>query len=128
VTATNTLKETVLKLATALVASILSLTTLAARGALPTDDDYSVTVRFADLDLDHKAGIAKLYVRIRGAARRVCYQQANDEQGANQADPVCVKRAVSTAVARIDRPMLSEYFAQLGGKPAEIAPASVAAR
>ena len=49
-------------------------------------------------------------------------------QAVSQTYPVCVKRAVSTAVARIDRPMLSEYFAQLGGNPAKTAPASVAAR
>jgi UrcA family protein len=115
-----------LKLAAAFVASILSLTTLDARSALPTDDVYSVTVKFADLDLNREAGIAKLYVRIRGAARRVCDQQAIDQPAANH--PACMKRAVSTAIARIDRPMLSEYFAQLGGKSAKTAPASVAAR
>jgi len=115
-----------MKLITALVASILSLTTLAARGAGPTDDAYSVTVKFADLDLDRQAGIAKLYVRIKGAARRVCDQQAIDEPAASY--PACVKRAMSTAVARIDRPMLSEYFAQVGNKPLKTAPASVAAR
>jgi UrcA family protein len=114
-----------LKLAAALVTSILSLTALDARGALPADDGYSVRVKFTDLDLDHQAGIAKLYVRIKSAARRVCDQQAIDEP-AKQTYPVCVKRAMSTAVARIDRPMLSEYFAQLGSKPAKTAP--VAAR
>jgi UrcA family protein len=116
-----------MKLATALVASILSLTTLAARGAGPTDDAYSVTVKFADLDLNRQAGIARLYVRIKGAARRVCNQQATDQQ-VNQTYPVCVKRAVSTAVARVDRPMLTDYVAQLAGNPPETAPASVAAR
>jgi hypothetical protein len=35
---------------------------------------------------------------------------------------------VSTAVARLDRPMLTEYVAQLGGTPANTALASVAAR
>lgn len=112
----------------ALVATILSLTTFDARSALPSDDAYTVTVKFADLDLDHEAGVIKLHARIRGAARRVCYQQASDESGVKQADPVCVKRAVSTAVARIDRPMLSEYFARLGGTPATTAPGSFAAR
>jgi UrcA family protein len=116
-----------MKLATALVASMLSLTTLAARGASPTDDAYSVTVKFGDLDLNRQAGIATLYVRIKGAARRVCDQQAED-QSVNQSYPVCVRSAVSTAVAHIDRPMLTEYVAQLGGNPAKTAPASVAAR
>jgi UrcA family protein len=117
-----------MKLATVLVASILTLTTLDARSALPTDDTYAVTVQFADLDLNREAGIARLYARIKGAARRVCDQQANDQLAASQNYPVCVKRAVSTAVARIDRPMLSEYVAQLGGNRARNAPASVAAR
>ena len=116
-----------MKFATALVASILSLTTLAARGAGPTDDAYSVTVKFADLDLNRQAGIAKLYVRIKSAARHVCYQQEND-QLVSQTYPVCVKRAVAAAVARVDRPMLSAYVAQVGGNPATTAPASVAAR
>jgi UrcA family protein len=116
-----------MKLATTLVASILSLTTLAAQGAGPAEDAYSVTVSFADLDLNREAGIARLYVRIKGAARRVCEQQAKDQQ-LNQTYPVCVKSAVSTAVARIDRPMLSEYVAQFGGSPAKTATASIAAR
>jgi UrcA family protein len=117
-----------LKLATALVASILSLTTLDARSATPTDDSYSVTVQFADLDLNREAGIAKLHARIKGAARRVCEQQAVDEPGAKETYPVCVKRAVSTAVARIDRPMLSDYAAQHGGTPAKTSLARVTAR
>ena len=117
-----------MKLATALVASILSLTALDARAAAPTDDAYSITVQFADLDLNREAGIAELYLRINGAARRVCAQQANDQLVAEQNYAGCVKRAVSTAVARIDRPLLWDYFAQLGGKPTKTAPASVAAR
>lgn len=114
-----------MKLATALVASILSLTALDTRAAAP-DETYSTTIQFADLDLNRQAGIAKLYLRIKGAARRVCDYQANDHLGAKQAYPVCVKDAVSTAVARINHPLLSDYFAQVGGKPAKTV--SVAAR
>lgn len=116
-----------MKLATALVTSILSLMTLDARGAAPTDDAYAITVQFADLDLRRQDGIAELYHRIQGAARRVCAQQANEQRVEDQDFAGCVKRAVSTAVARIDRPMLSEYAAQLGGKPAKTAPSSLTA-
>jgi UrcA family protein len=116
-----------MKLATALVASILSLTTLDGRAAAP-DDTFSTTVRFADLDLNREAGIAKLYLRIKGAARHVCYQQAEEQPDAAQSYFVCVKHTVATAVARIDRPMLSDYVAQLRVKPAKTASASVAAR
>lgn len=41
---------------------------------------------------------------------------------------VCVHKALSVAVARINRPMLSDHFAQLAGKPAKTAPVTVAAR
>jgi UrcA family protein len=117
-----------MKLTTALVASILSLTTLDTRAAATADDAYSITVQFGDLNLNRQAGIAKLYLRIKGAARRVCEQQASDQLGAKQSYPVCVKHAVATSVARIDRPMLSDYAAQIGGKAAKTAPVSVAAR
>jgi UrcA family protein len=117
-----------MKLAIALTASILSLTTLDARASVPTGDDArSITVPFADLDLDRKAGIATLYARLDDAARRVCDQQQADLR-AKQAYRVCVNKALSAAVARIDRPMLSDYVAQRGGKPAKTAPATVAAR
>jgi len=116
-----------MKFAIALAASILSLTTFDARAYAPADDDVvSITVQFSDLDLDHKAGIATLYTRLDGAARQVCDQHAG--LMAKQAYRVCVRKALSVAVARIDRPMLSDYFAELGGKPAKTAPATVAAR
>ena len=116
-----------MKLATALAASILSLTALDAQAA-PTDDAYSITVKVADLDLNREAGIAKLYLRIKVAARRVCDQQAYEQLAMERNYAACVKRAVSEAVARIDRPMLSDHVAQLGRKPVKTAPASVAAR
>ena len=115
-----------MKLAIALAASILSLTTLVARGAAATDGANEVTVQFADLDLTREAGIARLYVRIRGAARRVCNQSSDSL--ANQTYPECVKRALSDAVARIDRPMLTDYVAQRHGKPAMTSGTRVATR
>ena len=117
-----------MKFAIALATSMLSFTTLDARAATPADDAYSITVQFADLDLTRQAGVAKLYDRLKGAARQVCQQQASDQLEGKQSYPTCVKRALSTAVARIDRPALSDYFTQAGGKPAAAAPASVAAR
>lgn len=117
-----------MKFATALVTSILSLTTLDATAAAPTDDANSITVEFGDLNLDRQAGVARLYSRIKGAARQVCNQQSNDQTVSKQVYSACVKQAVSTAVARIDRPLLSDYVAQLHGKPANTAPLSVAAR
>lgn len=115
-----------MKLAPVLVASILSLTTLAARAAAPVTEALSVKVQFADLDLTREAGIARLYLRIKGAARQVCDQQA--QHSLRQTYPACVKQAVSAAVARLDRPMLSDYVAQLGGEATNTVRATVAAR
>ena len=117
-----------MKLAIALTASILSLTTFGARASVPTGDDApSITVQFADLDLDHRAGIVALYTRLDGAARQVCGDRQADLRS-KQAYRTCVHKALSAAVARIDRPMLSGYVAQRVGKPATTAPAIVAAR
>jgi UrcA family protein len=116
-----------MKFAIALAASVLSLSTLAARAA-PTAEPYSVTVQFADLDIERKAGVAKLYSRIKAAAQRVCDQQANERLAAKQTYSVCVERAVAAAIARINRPMLSEYAAQRGIKLPKEAPAQVASR
>jgi UrcA family protein len=115
-----------MKIATVLVTSILSLTALDSQAADRAPDAYSVTVQFADLDLTRQAGVVTLYQRIKGAARRVCTDQANDSL--NQSYGVCVKTAMSAAVARIDRPLLSDYVAQLDGTPAKAAATTVAAR
>lgn len=115
-----------MKLAIAFIASTLSLTTLAAHASTPSEEVQSVTVQFADLDLDREAGMAALYLRIKSAARRVCDQLSYAQPG--EIYPVCVNRAASEAIARINRPMMSEYFEQRSGKPVKTAPISVAAR
>ena len=117
-----------MKLAITFVASILLLSMADARAAAPAEDAYSVTVQFDDLDLTREPGIARLYARIKSAARQVCYQSTDAQLVAKQAYGMCVKRAVSEAVARINRPMLSDYVAKRDGKPASTQPASVAAR
>jgi UrcA family protein len=117
-----------MKIAIVLATSALSLCQLAAQAATPTEEPHTVTVQFADLNLDRKPGIAKLYLRIKNAAKRVCDQQANTRLAARQAYDVCVERAVSIAVARINRPMLSDYVVQRGGKLPKEASAHVAVR
>jgi UrcA family protein len=117
-----------MKIAITLAASFLSLCALAARADVPVEEFHSVTVQFADLDLDRKPGIEKLYFRIKSAAKRVCDTQANERLVPRQSYDACVERAVSTAVARINRPLLTDYVAQRGGKPPKEAPAQVAVR
>ena len=116
-----------MKLATVIAATILSLASLAAQAVAPTAD-HSFTVKYADLNLDSKAGIVTLHRRIRGAAERVCDEQARERLVVKQSYAACVERATSAAVARINRPMLTEYVAQRSNKRVKSDSARVAVR
>ena len=80
----------------------------------------SVTVHFADLNLERSADVAQLYHRIRHAAQSAC--GARDLELTTWLDPAwqhCVYVAVAEAVARVDQPALSAYHQQrLGQSPA----------
>src|SRR5262245_31237399 len=79
-----------------------------------TDDQRSVTVRFADLDLDTPAGASALYGRLSHAAREVCgdpvsvidLTQLRDIQS-------CRQEAIVNAVTSVDRPMLTALYDSL---------------
>jgi UrcA family protein len=70
----------------------------------------SLTVQFADLDLNKDAGAAALFNRIRGAALKVCSTyRGGPTLRDKQQHAACVDFALSNAVARVDRPELTEY-------------------
>ena len=116
-----------MKIATVLVTSLLSFSAFAAQATAPVDVP-SLTVQFADLDLDHKAGIVMLFQRIKGAAQRVCVDKAGATLVAKKTYAGCVELAVATTVALIDRPLLTDYVVQQTGKPVAGSPARVVAR
>jgi UrcA family protein len=121
------LQETVMKFAVVIATSFLAFSSLAAQATTPADVD-SVEVHFGDLNLDRKAGIVTLYQRIKGASKRVCKALDGQTIVSKSAYATCVDRALSTAIARIDRPMLSQYLAQQSGKPVADTTARVAVR
>jgi UrcA family protein len=70
----------------------------------------SLTVQFADLDLSKDAGAATLFNRIKGAAMKVCSAHSGGTTLRDkQQHATCVDFALSNAVARVDRPELTEY-------------------
>jgi len=78
--------------------------------AEPTE---SITVRYADLDLNMAADAAVLYHRIHFAAERACGEK--ESPGSHFASPAwerCVTLAVEQAVAQVDRPALNAYHRQ----------------
>jgi UrcA family protein len=70
----------------------------------------SVVVRFPDLDLSSGAGVALLYQRLRGAAETVCAPLDDRDLPRHARFKACMRGAIGTAVAKIDRPALTTYY------------------
>ncbi|NLG76216.1 MAG: UrcA family protein [Xanthomonadaceae bacterium] len=81
------------------------------------DTPRTRTVRFADLDLDKTEGAATLFSRIRAAARSVCDEHRSRELIRQQRYIACIDLAVANAVARVDEPTLTEYYANRTSRP-----------
>ena len=73
-------------------------------------------VTYSDLDLTRAEGAAVLYGRIRAAAKVVCSDLANRGLALGIPWRNCVKSAISTAVAKVDRPALESYHRSKAGK------------
>lgn len=78
-----------------------------------------IVVRYGDLDLAHIDGATALYTRLRLAARQVCAPLESRELAGAQRFNTCVADALATAVATVDRPLVSDYYrTRLGGHSA----------
>lgn len=85
----------------------------------------SVTVHFEDLNINSPRGAAVLYQRIRSAAEDVCGIPPSQRSLAIASRyATCVRGAIAGAVARVNRPTLTEYAAARGIVP-EQAPIKV---
>jgi UrcA family protein len=85
----------------------------------PSQPPLHANVRFADLDLSRIEGAATLYTRLRGAARQVCAPLDGRSLKSWGRFRSCVVDALSTAVAEVDKPLLSSYYqAKLDGRGA----------
>ena len=104
-----TTKEIVMNTFTRLASiAFLGLTLNAAYGEEPPK---SLTVQFADLDLSKDAGLARLFNRMKGAAERVCSAHSGGTTLRDQQQyAACVDFALSNAIARVDRPELTDYI------------------
>ena len=84
-------------------------------------DVLSVVVHFADLDLSRSEGATVLYRRLKGAAQAVCAPLDGGDLARHWSFKVCVQNAISTAVAKVDRPALTAYYeAKTNGRNATI--------
>ena len=96
---------------TALAASALASVTAATAGAAslsaPVGDPPSVTVRYADLDLQTAQGVATLYHRLTMAASQVCPQGDAMNLHLLRLSHDCRQAAIQRAIGVIGSPMLA---------------------
>jgi len=64
-------------------------------------------VGFSDLDVSTMKGAKTLYLRIRHAAETLCESAATWGKKEGEA---CVRKAIDDAVARVDVPLLTQYY------------------
>jgi UrcA family protein len=70
-------------------------------------------VRFADLNLDTRSGVATLFRRIQSAAGEVCGGYSSPGTLLpSVAHRSCINFAVADAVHRVDAPLLTAYFGE----------------
>ena len=77
----------------------------------------TLTVQFGDLNLNNAQGVDALYKRIKNAARNVCSELEGRTLSKKRLYAECVDTALSTAIARVDRPALSRYVVDRSAKP-----------
>jgi UrcA family protein len=85
-----------------------------------TSELRSVTVKYADLNTTNVEGAAVLYHRLTNAAKSVCRDlEPGRSLGLMSVYNSCIQKALSNAVADVDRPAVSAYAAARGVVPAE---------
>jgi len=102
------------------VAAAFALTSVAGASTRSEGDVPSTVVRYGDLSLNTRAGVARLHARIHAAARLVCGSIDSRVLGLREQFDLCVSDAVGQSVAAIGNANLSEYH-RYGRKAALVA-------
>ncbi|HEU5135295.1 MAG TPA: UrcA family protein [Steroidobacteraceae bacterium] len=79
-----------------------------------SSDMSSVVVRYGDLNLNSRAGVAGLHKRLRNAAESVCGNLNSRILGLNDAYGACVSEALANGVAAVGNPDLTDFHASKG--------------
>jgi len=107
------------------IAATLGYTAAAGTSLSVTNSQLQYVVRFSDLDVSKAAGATALYARIRRAARIVCDPGESREMGLAAIYRECMEESIANAVAKVDRPLLSQYH-QVQTKRGKSAPLQLA--
>ena len=94
---------------------LLPIAALAVSGlAAASPDSHSVVVRYGDLNLNSRSGVASLHKRIRNAAESVCSELDNRVLGLRNLYDQCVNEAVSSGVNQVANPNLTNFHRSKG--------------
>jgi UrcA family protein len=102
------------KLVTAI--AVLALIQQMAHANTPPDQSPILTVRYADLDLNHTAGATVLYQRLKYAAGQVCSSFRGREIKSQELFSRCVEASMTASIAKIDRPVLTQHYRSITGR------------
>jgi UrcA family protein len=95
--------------AAAIAVTFLMLLTVEVRAAETTGNPPHISVTYQDTAFATQAGTANVYRKLKSAARKVCGLGAGDKLTLDQRTraEACVDAALTDAVQRINRPMLT---------------------
>jgi UrcA family protein len=102
---------------TVLLVALAAGTTQVALADVFDGAPLSRQVNYSDLDLSQPAGAQLLYRRLVVAADSVCKPFDDNEISRKNRFKACVSKALSAAVADVDRPLLTSYYESKGGVP-----------
>ncbi len=106
----------VMRMAALILAFVpISMLAQAARADDSFDGVRHKVVSFRDLNLETPEGAATLYQRITSAAHEVCDNPMRYDLSGFKLH-ICIKDAVSRAVAQVNRPMLTSLYQAKTGK------------
>jgi UrcA family protein len=79
-------------------------------------DPRSITVKFADLNLQTPSGVEALYKRIHSAATQVCYSGGRNLSNLTS-DRTCAAAAETQAIEKVKNAALSAFYQRKVGRP-----------
>lgn len=94
--------------------SVLAALAVSGMAAASTPHLESRVVRYGDLNLNSRAGVASLHQRIRNAAESVCGDMNSRILGLKDAYDQCVAEAVEQGVSSVGNENLSNFHASKG--------------
>ncbi|MGA2342873.1 MAG: UrcA family protein [Steroidobacteraceae bacterium] len=104
---------------TGLIATCLAVAATGVRAqdkTAPGAEPTKMVVHYADLNLVNPRAVDELYRRIASAAHQVCDSRDRSLQ-AQARDGICKKQSIARAVAVVNQPALTAFYAQKNGQP-----------